>query len=201
MIRIRRGDFDYSDEEMNAMIEDVKYFSQHEADGIVFGCLNDESDIHVENCQKISGAWNAGKSRDSLTFHRAFDETKVKDLKKNVDVLEGLGFTRILSSGFESSAELGIENLKNMNAYARGKSITIMPGAGINKSNVAKILTETGCKQIHASARSAMEHSATGRLSMGGGSEDLQPLMICDPVKVKELIEISNKTLQDHLDN
>lgn len=194
MIRIRRGDFNFTDEEVEAMVEDVKYFSHHRADGIVFGCLNDENEIHIENCQKIAGVWEVDKP---LTFHRAFDETNSKDFKKNIDVLESLRFTRILSSGFESSAELGIENLKRMAAYAshrKGAGITIMPGAGITKNNVAKILTETGCKEIHASARSAMKQS--GRLSMGGGSEDLQPLMICDPIKVNELLEIFNSISQ-----
>ena len=193
MIRIRRGDFNYSNEEIDAMVEDVKHFSHHGADGIVFGCLNDEKEIHVDNCQKISQAWNTDKP---LTFHRAFDETNLKDYKKNIEILESLRFTRILSSGFESSAELGIENLKSMIAYASEKSIIIMPGAGINKANVTKIVNETGCKEIHASARSGMQNSATGRLSMGGGSEDLQPLMICDSIKVKELIELSNLSPQ-----
>lgn len=193
MIRIRRGNFNYSDEEIEAMVEDIKYFSQNGADGIVFGCLNSENEIDVEKCQKLSAAWRADKP---ITFHRAFDETDSKDFRKNIDILESLGIKRILSSGCENSAELGIDNLKNMIAYASVKSMIIMPGAGITKENVAKIVKETGCKEIHASARSAdVKHSQSGKLSMGGGAEDLNPLMICDPVKVKELIEISRSSM------
>lgn len=190
MIRIRRGDFNFSDDEIDAMIEDVEYFKENGVDGIVFGCLDEDSKIHFGNCQKISSAWGgAGKP---LTFHRAFDETSKTDFKKNIDHLADLGFDRILSSGFESSAELGIENLKNLVDYCDTKSITIMPGAGITAANVAKIVSETGCKEIHASARSSMKSSIVSRLSMGGGSEDLQPLLVCDQKKVKELIQIAN---------
>lgn len=63
-----------------------------------------------------------------------------------------------------------------------------MCGAGVNKNNVASILTETGCNEVHSSARS--EKKLSCKLSMGGGSEDMQPLMICDPVKVKEIMDI-----------
>lgn len=193
MIRIRRGDFNYNDQEIDAMVEDVKYFLQHGADGIVFGCLDDKNEIHVGNCRKISAAWPTDKP---MTFHRAFDETNSKDLQKNIDILEGLNFSRILSSGFEASAELGIGSLKDMICYASEKTVTVMPGAGINKDNVVRIESETGCKEIHASARSAMKQTSKGKISMGGGSEDLQPLMICDPIKVKELIELTKSIEQ-----
>lgn len=192
MIRIRRGDFNYSDDEIDAMIEDIRYFKMHAADGIVIGCLNAEKKIHEDNCRRLIVAWGGSKPK---TFHRAFDETDEQDMKENIDLLIRLGISKILSSGYKSSAELGIENLKIMNEYAVRKEISIMPGAGINKTNVAKIVSETGCIEIHASARSEMETALTSKLSMGGGSEDLQPLLVCDSNKVRELLEISNLTV------
>lgn len=193
MIRIRRGDFNFSDDEVDAMIQDVEYFKLHGADGIVIGCLNSENQIHEENCRRIIATWGDSKP---TTFHRAFDETSEEDMKKSIDLLTLLGVSRVLSSGFKPSAELGIENLKAMTEYAAGKGISIMPGAGINKGNVAKIVSETGCKEIHASARSEVKSSVASKLSMGGGSEDLQPLLVCDPIKVKELLELSNLALR-----
>jgi copper homeostasis protein len=186
MIRIRRGDFVYSDDEINAMVEDIRYFKSHEADGIVFGCLDKNNQLHVQNIMKLADAWGFEKP---ITFHRAFDETDKNDFKKNIAHLAELGIRRILSSGFEASAELGIENLKEMVSFAKSMQVKIMPGAGINKSNTAKIISETGCDEIHASARSPLESSSKSKLSMGGGNEDLQPLLVCDPIKVKEIIE------------
>jgi copper homeostasis protein len=90
MIRIRRGDFNYSDDEVDGMIEDVNYFKSYGADGIVFGCLDRGNQIHVGNCRKIVSAWGSEKP---ITFHRAFDETDKNDLEKNVDIIGGLGFS------------------------------------------------------------------------------------------------------------
>lgn len=187
MIRIRRGNFVYSDEEIDAMVDDVKYFKSAGADGIVFGCLTDEGEIHSDHCRRLINAWGSDRP---ITFHRAFDETRKEDYKKNIDALKGLGFLRVLTSGYESSAELGLSNLKNIVKYAKEVGMTVMPGAGINEFNAAEIIRETGCDEIHASARSAAK-SSTNQLSMGGGSEDLQPLLICDRDKVKRLLELS----------
>ncbi|CRK99787.1 CLUMA_CG013095, isoform A [Clunio marinus] len=193
MIRIRRGDFNYSDEEIDAMITDVEYFKKHAADGIVFGCLDEFQNIHKEKCLKVINAWG---NQGNITFHRAFDETSASDMEENLKIIKDLGFSRILSSGYKSSAEVGIESLKNIIKRAREDDIQlkVMPGAGITKANVSKIITETQCNEIHASARSPVK-SNTGKLSMGGGNEDLQPLMVCDPIKVKELIEISKNVV------
>lgn len=191
MIRIRRGDFSFSDEEIEAMIEDIKYFKKNDADGIVIGSLSRDYEIHVENCRKLISAWGADKP---VTFHRAFDETNTNNYRKNIDIIAELGVKRILTSGFTSAAEQGIEMIKELIAYATNRGVTIMPGAGINKDNVFKIIEGTGCKEIHASARSQMKTAVPSRLSMGGGSEDLQPLMICDPEKVRELLQLLNQT-------
>lgn len=187
MIRIRRGDFNYSEQEIEAMVEDVELFKKNGADGIVFGFLNSERQIDVEKCRKIRNAWGSSP----MTFHRAFDETLKEDLEKNVEILVNLGFGRILSSGYEPTAVEGIESLKKMTKHSAGR-ISIMPGSGINKDNVVKIINETGCSEIHASARSELKSSRNNSLSMGGGSEDSKPLMICDPEKVAELVKISN---------
>lgn len=186
MIRIRRGDFKYSEEEIEAMVEDVKFFRQEGADGIVFGCLDDDNKIHVDHCRRLAAAWGNEKP---ITFHRAFDETSPEDVEENVTAIAKLGVQRILTSGFKATAELGIEHLKNVVKHASAKGIITMPGAGVTKNNASKIITETGCKEIHASARSSVDSSSVGKLSMGGGEEDSQPLLVCDPIKVKELIE------------
>jgi copper homeostasis protein len=169
------------------MIDDVKFFKENGADGIVFGFLDSDDQIDVENCQRLISAWGRG----SITFHRAFDETRKEDLEKNIDILASLGVDRILSSGFEASAEDGIPNLKRMVAYSVNTSITILCGAGITAGNVSKIVSETNCKEIHSSARSKVEASGS-KLSMGGEKGDLDPLMVCDPIKVQEILRNMN---------
>lgn len=93
MIRIRRGDFVYSDQEIEAMTSDVIYFKENGADGIVFGCLNSKRQIDIEKCQKIIDAWgNSGP----ITFHRAFDETLKEDLERVKIIISSLSRTFFL---------------------------------------------------------------------------------------------------------
>ena len=183
MIRIRRGDFNYSSNEIQAMLEEVKLFKDAGADGIVFGCLKENHDIDFEKCSKLAVAWGGGP----MTFHRAIDLTSKDQAEENIQLLSEMGFTRILSSGFEASAEKGIENLKNLVDIGNKWEVTVMPGAGVSGENISKIIKHTGCNEFHGSARSA-KSATQSKLSMGGGVEDLQPLMVCDPNKVQELL-------------
>lgn len=184
MIRIRRGDFNYSPNEIQSMVEEIKSFKEAGADGIVLGCLKENHDIDFENCSILSLAWGGGP----MTFHRAFDLTSKDQAEENIQLLSNMGFSRILSSGFEATAEKGIENLKNLVDIGNKCGITVMPGAGVNGQNISKIVKNTGCLEFHGSARSA-KSTLQLKYSMGGGAEDLKSLMVCDPYKVQELLK------------
>jgi copper homeostasis protein len=177
IIRIRGGDFCYSHEEIDAMLEDVKYFKSHEANGIVFGALDENFNVDEDGCQKILHAW--GHERPA-TFHRAFDETKFEKIDENVRKIANLGFKRILTSGLEPTAEKGIENIKVIKRIADEVGLIVLPGSGVNKKNASLIVSETSCGEIHGSARS--ERNIETKLSLGGKS-----IYVCDRVKVEEL--------------
>ncbi|KAG5666664.1 hypothetical protein PVAND_014679 [Polypedilum vanderplanki] len=182
MIRIRGGNFNYSQEEIEAMIEDVKYFKSHNADGIVFGALDESFEIDEESCRKLLQIWGHEKP---ATFHRAFDETKIEKIDDNVRKIASLGFTRILTSGFESTAEKGIENLKLIKKVADEVNLLILPGSGVNKNNAKLIIDQTNCKEIHGSARS--ERNIQTKLSLGG-----EKIYVCERIKVEEILRILN---------
>jgi len=87
--------------------------------------------------------------RVSLTFHRAFDRCR-----RPFEALEqiiGLGFDRILTSGQAPTAIEGADMLRELRKRAAGR-IGILPGAGVTPHNAARLLTLTGCTEIHASA-------------------------------------------------
>lgn len=158
----------------------------------VFGALTEDFEIDVENCKKvISKSGNI-----PVTFHRAFDMICEKKFKENVQIISDLGFSRILTSGCRPTAEKGIEHIKELVKLGRELNLKVMPGAGITTDNLEEILRETDCTEFHASARrkfialkSSKNHIATG------GSDDLEPLMICDSEIVKDLIKIA-KTIK-----
>lgn len=169
---------------MDAMLEDVE--SLNEADGFVFGALTDNFEIDVEKCRRF--VEKCGKK--SKTFHRAFDLTNKKNIEDNLKLVSDLGFSRLLSSGLESTAALGLSNLKLM-MNVKDLPIIIMPGAGISPKNLEQILRKSGAKEFHASCRSKKVIINDGKIISMGGAEDLEPLMICDPHIVKNLLAIA----------
>lgn len=173
------------------MLEDIEIFKAEGVDGFVFGALTEEFEIDVENCKKVV----AKCGNIPVTFHRAFDMTCEKKYKENLRTVADLGFSRILTSGFHSTAEKGIEHIKELVKIGRELNIEIMPGSGITVDNLEDILRETDCKEFHASARRKFIPLKASKNIVIGGAEDLEPLMICDSEIVKDLIKIS-KTIK-----
>lgn len=52
MIRPRTGDFLYSDEEIDVMVEDIAIFKQHGVHGVVLGILTADGRIAVESMER-----------------------------------------------------------------------------------------------------------------------------------------------------
>ncbi len=173
LIRPRAGDFHYTDEEVSLMEKQVETALEAGADGIVLGCLTAEGDVDeaaTGRLLRVVHDWNlarellesdlchaandahffpARQAGVSVTFHRAFDRCR-----RPFDALErivALGCDRILTSGQAPTALEGVPLLRELDRRAGGR-IGILPGGGVTPGNAARILTETGCTEIHASA-------------------------------------------------
>jgi len=85
-----------------------------------------------------------------VVFHRAFDRCK-DPMQALEDIIE-LGCDRILTSGQQNTAWEGRDLLKKLVQQA-GDRIEIMPGSGVDATNVTAILNYTGAKSIHSSAK------------------------------------------------
>ena len=92
--------------------------------------------------------------RVSLTFHRAFD--RCRRPFEALEQLIGLGFDRILTSGQAPTAIEGADLLRELRRRAAGR-IGILPGAGITPHNAARLLSLTGCTELHASASTLID--------------------------------------------
>jgi len=146
IIRPRGGDFCYSELELQRMLIDIRAAKSLGADGIVIGCLTTDGEIDVKACEKLLQAADGM----ATTFHRAFD--RCKNPREALEQLIALGFDRVLTSGQQATAELGIPLLKELQAQSKGR-IGIMAGCGVNEQNIHRIATETGVQQFHFSAR------------------------------------------------
>jgi len=147
LIRPRHGDFNYSEKEFELMKADIIKFKEMGCKGIVSGILNDDKTIDIERTKEL-----VELSRPlEFTFHRAFDV--VTDPLKELEKLIQLGVERVLSSGQKQKADKGIELLKELKKNAKDK-IIIMPGSGINKSNIVNFKS---FEEIHGSFKNEFQ--------------------------------------------
>lgn len=145
MIRPHDGGFVYDDNAMETMLTDIEVAKSLGVQGIVFGCLNDDLSINVQQCRELIDAADDIET----TFHRAFD--LVVDPLAALDQLIELGVTRLLTSGQAASAESGLGLITQLVQRADAR-IQILPGAGIHNENAANIVSSSGVTEIHASA-------------------------------------------------
>jgi copper homeostasis protein len=145
LIRPRPGGFCYTTREFGTMLRDARRFMRAGAAGLVFGILKEDGEIHRTRCADL--VWIAGKR---AVFHRAFD--LLADQFLALDVLIDLEFERVLTSGGGSTAEAGATRLSALVQHA-GWEIGVLPAGGIRPENVADLVRETRCDQVHTSAR------------------------------------------------
>ncbi|MCC6456552.1 MAG: copper homeostasis protein CutC [Caldilineaceae bacterium] len=164
MIRPRGGDFLYSDLEFAIMQRDIEIAKEAGANGVVIGLLTEYGKIDIERTKALTEYARPL----SITFHRAFD--MATDPTEALETLIQLGLNRVLTSGLEPSALEGADTITQLIQQAAGR-IIIMPGGGIHERNIAKIIRQTGAKEVHMSGRQAVESKMryrNHRVSLGG---------------------------------
>ena len=174
MVRPREGGFCYADAEFATAIEDARQLLSNGTDGLVFGFLHQDGTLDRERTRILAEmAQEAGKE---TVFHRAIDV--VPDWKEVLDVLIELGITRVLTSGQEPDVSLGTDTVREMIQYAAGR-IQILPGAGITARNMDRIISETGCDQIHLAAHKTQSDTSVNNnraIYYGGALSPRGPL-------------------------
>ena len=129
LIRPRKGDFMYSDEEFELMKQDILKFKEMGCKGIVSGVLNDDNSIDIKRTKKL-----VELSRPlEFTFHRAFDV--VNNPLIEIENLIEMRVDRVLTSGQKKKAIDGLALLKQLNNISNNR-LVIMPGSGISKNNL-----------------------------------------------------------------
>ncbi len=158
LIRPRGGNFTYSEAEFEIMKHDIRLCKDMGCAGIVSGILNKDHTLDFNRTKQLIEL----SKPLSFTFHRAFD--LISDPFIALEQLIELGANRILTSGQDTTAEKGIELLKELKEKANGR-ITILPGGGINSQN-ARVFKDMGFKELHASAATLNFVNEQPRISM-----------------------------------
>ena len=163
IIRIRGGDFLFSEEEFEVMLHEVTACKSAGCDGVVFGMLLQDGRIDkIHSSKLIEKAYPMG-----VCFHRAFDWS-VNPFEALEDIIE-IGCERILTSGQQPKAIMGAPLIKDLIKQAADR-IQIMPGSGIRAENIADLKKETGATHFHSSASKLTKSSM----------DFVQPFMIED---------------------
>ena len=183
LIRPRSGDFSYSESEFDIMKRDISFCKELGCEGVVSGILLKDQTIDLKRLKELVDLVRPM----SFTFHRAFDW--VKNPLEELEKLKEMGVERILTSGQQSSAIEGLNLLEQMKEKA-GQKLIILPGGGINRSNILQF-KNAGFKEVHFSA--VKLHKTNGRLKVSLNCDKLfreNQLVISDFNKIKEMVEL-----------
>ncbi|MEQ5125242.1 copper homeostasis protein CutC [Providencia zhijiangensis] len=168
IIRPRGGDFCYNVSEFDVIREDLQMIKEMGFPGAVVGILDTEGRIDIERMQTLMEIANGME----ITFHRAFDMC-INPLLA-LEQLKNLGVARILTSGQQQSAELGLPLLKELHEKSREMNgPIIMAGAGVRLANMTKFM-EIGLTEVHSSAGKTVPSSMNYRkagVTMASNSE------------------------------
>lgn len=146
IIRPRGGDFLYSEEEFDVMMNDVKLCKDLGCDGVVIGLLNKDGSLDAKRTARLI---NLAYPLE-VTFHRAFD--RCADPFKTMEELIALGCSRILTSGQQPTAPQGVDLIVQLLKVSANR-IVVMPGSGVRKENIKALAEKTGAVEFHASLR------------------------------------------------
>ena len=146
ILRPRSGNYYYSDEEFAILKDDIAICRELGCDGISVGIQDIHSKIDVERFKRIK-EW-AGPM--GVTCNRVFD--CAPDPFKALEQIIECGCERVLTSGQKTAAPDAAELLGQLVKQA-GDRIIIMPGAGVNSSNIAQLQAVCGATEFHSSAR------------------------------------------------
>jgi len=153
IIRPRGGDFVYSEGESAEMKRSIAEAKRAGMDGLVAGVLASNGSVDIERTREL-----VAMARPlPLTFHRAFDDCG--NLRGALEEVIQTGASRILTSGGAKSALEGAAPLAKLIAAA-GSRITIVPGAGISASNIARVVKETGAIEFHSGLGSVLPYGS-----------------------------------------
>lgn len=182
LLRPRSGNYFYSDEEFDILKDDIAICKQLGCDGISVGVSKINAEIDTERLKRIV-EW-AGPM--GVTCNRVFDCSP--DPFKALEDIIDCGCERVLTSGQKSSENDAADLLKQLVQQADGR-IIIMPGAGVNSSNILNLKNESGAMEFHSSARKIAPNPVT---YINKEVSDYGNVYIADETEVKAMIDALN---------
>ena len=143
MIRPKHPSFEYSEDEIKTMIDDIEFCKRLGLDGVVFGCLNKNSNFQMDQINRLSKI----SKPLNVIIHKAIDSTS-SVLDSLSLITKNSNINGVLTSGGEHFAINAVETLKKMLVLVPDRFEIIMAG-GITFENFESLHTLTNGKFYH----------------------------------------------------
>ena len=177
LVRARGGDFVHSAEEVAVMaadIEAVRSALGRSADlGFVIGTLGPDAGIAVDAVRRLVDACGDAP----VTFHKAFDS--VPDKPSGLALLADLGVSRVLTAGGPGPALDHLPVLAHLVARG-GDDVRIAVGGGVRPANAARIVAETGAREVHLRAPRTLASAGVSAGYDSGSREVTSPDVLAE---------------------
>ena len=143
MIRPKHPSFIYSEEDIQRMIEDINYCKKLGVDGVVLGCLNEDSNFNMNQINLLS---EIAKPLNVI-IHKAIDKTD-SVLNSLLLLLKNKNINGVLSSGGKTFAIDAIKTLKKMLDLVPN-NFEIINAGGITYKNINELHSLIQGKYYH----------------------------------------------------
>lgn len=160
LVRPRPGGFVFSAAELDVQVRDVRAAVAAGAAGVVIGALTSDGLVDEAAVRALVAAADGRE----VTFHRAIDV--VEDVTAALDLLAGLGVTRVLTSGGAARSIDGVDRLGAMARHSAGR-VQIQAGGGVRAQDMGDLVA-AGVDAVHLSAKGIRPDD--GGPGGGGGS-------------------------------
>ncbi len=191
MARPRAAGFCYLEIEYTQLFNEAKQLLENGADGIAFGFLLADHTIDVARTKEMVGLIKSFNKK--AVFHRAYD--CVVNPIESIETLIDCGIDRVLTSGLQPTAIEGKEVIKMLQEnYAT--QIEILPGSGVNASNVKELVAFTAVNQIHSSCKDFLTDITTSGKSVNysyAGKEHINDYEVVNRKIAEGLKEVYDK--------
>ena len=143
MIRPKHPSFIYSEEDIQRMIEDINYCKELGVDGVILGCLNEDSNFNMNQINLLS---EIAKPLNVI-IHKAIDKTD-SVLNSLLLLLKNKNINGVLSSGGKTFAIDAIKTLKKMLDLVPD-NFEIINAGGITYKNINELHSLIQGKYYH----------------------------------------------------
>jgi copper homeostasis protein len=170
MIRPRGDEFVYCQSELAEMRREIEIAKASKLDGVVLGILRGDNTINVDDTRKLVRI----ACPLPVTFHRAFDFAR--NLHEALEAVIASGAKRILTSGGKSTAREGVADLAGLVSASAGR-IAILPGGGLNASNLREVAALTGASEFHSGLGTTLPYGQSSDADFEAAVHELAELL------------------------